>query len=115
MEATAWRLARFWTIRESGEHARSGLDPTWVSAESSALSRSRAPSRCAGGIASAAILATNSSALDRFGSIAPTHVAGTVYDYRKSTLSLVASYVVDHPLGAGLGSVGPAAEVAGGP
>jgi hypothetical protein len=53
-------------------------------------------------------------AFDRYGSLAPDAVLATAFDYRRDTLALIPSYIRDFPVGAGLGSVGPAATFAGG-
>jgi O-antigen ligase len=53
-------------------------------------------------------------AFDRYASIAPDRAANTAYEYRKATLARVPKYVVDVPLGAGLGSSGPGASATGG-
>jgi O-antigen ligase len=70
----------------------------------------------ASAVAIGAIVRTaDPSSLDRFDSIAPDRALSTVYHNRKGTLRLVPRYAADHPLGAGLGSVGPAAGVTGAP
>ncbi len=51
---------------------------------------------------------------DRYDSIAPGEVVRTTYDYRKDTILSVGTYAADFPLGAGLGTVGPAGSTAGG-
>lgn len=51
---------------------------------------------------------------DRYQSIdSPGKALSTAFNYRKDTLSKVPDYVVDIPLGAGIGSKGPAASTAG--
>jgi hypothetical protein len=56
-------------------------------------------------------------AFSRYDSIAPGSVVGTTVDYRKDTLALIPDYIASFPLGAGIGSVGPAgsSDVFGGP
>jgi hypothetical protein len=56
---------------------------------------------------------TSTSAFDRYRSIAPGKAATTAYDYRKNTLGEVPRYMVDIPLGAGIGSKGPAGKAVG--
>jgi hypothetical protein len=46
----------------------------------------------------------------RYSTIAPTEVVSTTLSYRDSTLALIPTYAVDYPLGAGMGSAGPAAN-----
>jgi hypothetical protein len=53
-------------------------------------------------------------AFDRYTSIAPNRAANTAYEYRKGTLARVPRYVLEVPLGAGLGSSGPGATATGG-
>ena len=48
---------------------------------------------------------------NRYGSIAPSKVISTSVNYREATLALIPTYAVDYPLGAGMGSAGPAANV----
>jgi hypothetical protein len=50
-----------------------------------------------------------SSSASRYSTIAPSKVLGTAVTARKGTLSLIPKYIAEYPLGAGLGSVGPAA------
>lgn len=50
-----------------------------------------------------------SSATDRYSGITPSHLLGTTSSSRGTSLSIVPTYLVTYPLGAGLGSVGPAA------
>jgi hypothetical protein len=45
---------------------------------------------------------------NRYATITPTRVIGTTVSYRQATLSLIPTYAVDFPLGAGMGTVGPA-------
>lgn len=52
------------------------------------------------------------SAPNRYGSIAPTKVIATAVSYRQGTLKLIPSYLVDYPLGDGIGNNGPAGESA---
>jgi hypothetical protein len=56
----------------------------------------------------------SSGALERYQSIAPDSVLGTTYSYRKDTLALIPDYASAFPLGAGIGTVGPAGSRAGG-
>jgi hypothetical protein len=52
---------------------------------------------------------------DRYREIAPGQVLSTAIDYRRDDLAAVPDYLVEFPLGAGLGSVGPASGAAGAP
>jgi hypothetical protein len=55
---------------------------------------------------------TEESSFERYDSISnPAKAVSTAYDYRKGTLAQVPKYAVDIPLGAGLGSKGPAASL----
>jgi O-antigen ligase len=57
---------------------------------------------------------TESGSFDRYESISnPSKALSTAFNYRKDTLSKVPDYIVDIPFGAGIGSKGPAASVAG--
>jgi hypothetical protein len=58
--------------------------------------------------------ASGSHIFDRYQSIAPTKVFSTTYDYRKDDFALFGEYVGRFPLGAGLGSGGPAVGFFGG-
>lgn len=60
--------------------------------------------------ASVSLLTSNSDdgAFDRYSDIAPNKALATAYDYRRDTLTLIPDYIRDYPLGAGIGSVGPA-------
>ena len=51
---------------------------------------------------------TAASQANRYASIAPTSVISTAVAYRSGTLSLVPRYMLDYPLGAGIGDNGPA-------
>jgi hypothetical protein len=51
---------------------------------------------------------STATSANRYSSIAPTKVISTTLDYRSSTLALIPKYAVRYPLGAGMGSVGPA-------
>lgn len=51
---------------------------------------------------------STSTSATRYSSIAPTKVISTTLNYRSSTLSLIPTYAARYPLGAGMGSVGPA-------
>ena len=58
---------------------------------------------------------TGPRSFERYESIAsPSEAISTTIDYRKGTLSLIPKYIQDFPLGAGIGSNGPAANLAGG-
>jgi len=46
---------------------------------------------------------------NRYSSIAPSKILGTAATARRGTLALIPTYLADYPVGAGLGSVGPAA------
>jgi hypothetical protein len=48
------------------------------------------------------------SAPNRYSSIAPTKVISTAVAYRQGTFELIPTYLVDYPLGDGIGSSGPA-------
>jgi hypothetical protein len=50
-------------------------------------------------------------AFQRYSSIAPGKVISTTYQYRRDTFAIFPKYVTSFPLGAGLGSVGPAGGV----
>ena len=53
--------------------------------------------------------------LDRYGSIdSPSKAISTAYDYRRETLAQIPVYIREIPLGAGIGSKGPAASRGGG-
>lgn len=68
-------------------------------------------------LAGAAVIAIgnyNSTAFSRYSSIAPNKAASTIYSSRSATWSLTFDYMGQIPFGAGLGSVGPAANKAGG-
>ncbi len=54
------------------------------------------------------VFATVTSSSNRYSSIAPTKVISTTINYRGSTLALIPTYLVDFPLGDGIGSTGPA-------
>jgi hypothetical protein len=55
------------------------------------------------------VFPTAASQPNRYASIAPTSVISTAVAYRSGTLSLVPRYMLDYPLGAGIGDNGPAA------
>jgi hypothetical protein len=61
---------------------------------------------------SVSLLTSNSDdgAFDRYSDIAPNQALSTAYDYRRDTLALIPEYIRDYPLGAGIGSKGPAAS-----
>jgi hypothetical protein len=52
---------------------------------------------------------------NRYSGIAPSQVLNTAFSARRGSLAVIPRYIADYPLGAGLGSVGPAAvsEVGG--
>jgi O-antigen ligase len=50
-----------------------------------------------------------SGTANRYSSIAPSQILGTSVSARQGSLALIPNYIADYPLGAGLGSVGPAA------
>jgi hypothetical protein len=50
----------------------------------------------------------------RYDSIAPSKAANTTYEYRRDNFARIPEYIRDFPLGAGIGSKGPAASVEGG-
>jgi hypothetical protein len=50
-------------------------------------------------------------ALQRYDSIAPGKIVHTTLSYRSGTLSLVPGYIANFPLGAGIGTVGPAGSL----
>jgi hypothetical protein len=52
-------------------------------------------------------------AFDRYSSVAPGKVFGTTVDSRSTTLAYIPDYIRNFPLGAGIGSVGPAANFLG--
>ena len=49
----------------------------------------------------------------RYSSVAPSQVFGTTVDSRSATLAEIPDYIRKYPLGAGIGSVGPAANFLG--
>jgi hypothetical protein len=55
----------------------------------------------------------NTGVFDRYGSIAPNRVVSTAVDYRKDTVATIPQYLVQFPLGAGLGTVGPGGSTPG--
>jgi hypothetical protein len=52
---------------------------------------------------------------DRYDDIAPSQVLSTSYEYRRDTLGAIPDYATSYPLGAGIGSVGPAGGLSGRP
>ena len=66
------------------------------------------------GVAVVAIDSFDNQAFYRYGSIAPGKVVSTTYSSRQTTWATTLQYVGQIPLGAGLGTVGPAAGKAGG-
>jgi hypothetical protein len=65
-------------------------------------------------VAIVAVGSLDSGAFYRYGSIAPSKVVSTTYSSRQATWATTLQYVGEIPLGAGLGTVGPAAGKAGG-
>jgi hypothetical protein len=47
---------------------------------------------------------------NRYATITPARVVGTTVSYRQATLGLIPTYAVDYPFGAGMGTLGPAAN-----
>src|SRR3954469_22394707 len=62
-----------------------------------------------------ALGAGSSGAFTRYSDITPGRVLSTAFQYKGGTLGLVPTYASDFPLGAGIGSVGPAVSLTGGP
>src|SRR4051812_7972721 len=62
-----------------------------------------------------ALAAGSSGAFTRYSDITPGRVLSTAFQYKGGTLGLVPTYASDFPLGAGIGSVGPAVSLTGGP
>ena len=62
------------------------------------------------------VVASNSGSgvLSRYATITPGNLLATTASSRGYSLALVPSFIVDYPLGGGLGSVGPASKYAGG-
>lgn len=56
-----------------------------------------------------AISAFTASSANRYSSITPSKLLGTAVTSRQGTLALIPTYMTSYPLGAGLGSTGPAA------
>jgi len=56
----------------------------------------------------AQIEGSRATAANRYASITPAKLIGTTLHYRQATLGLIPTYAADYPLGAGMGSVGPA-------
>jgi hypothetical protein len=54
------------------------------------------------------VFSTVTSSSNRYSSIAPTKVISTTIAYRGSTLALIPTYLAAYPLGAGIGTTGPA-------
>jgi hypothetical protein len=54
------------------------------------------------------VFAGATSGPNRYSSIAPTKVVSTAVAYRQGTIALIPIYLVDYPLGNGIGSSGPA-------
>jgi hypothetical protein len=59
-------------------------------------------------------LGSQSGVFYRYSSIAPDQLGSTLYSSRIDTISLIPSYALRYPLGAGLGSVGPVSGAVGG-
>lgn len=55
-----------------------------------------------------------SSNANRYSTIAPSKVLNTAVTARQDSLALIPTYIADYPLGAGIGSVGPAQSAIGG-
>src|SRR3954469_6769482 len=62
-----------------------------------------------------ALAAGSSGAFTRYSDITPGRVFSTAFQYKGGTLGLVPTYASGFPLGAGIGSVGPAVSLTGGP
>jgi hypothetical protein len=54
------------------------------------------------------VTTNRSTSQNRYATITPARVIGTTVSYRQATLSLIPTYAVDYPLGAGMGTLGPA-------
>jgi hypothetical protein len=65
-------------------------------------------------IAVSAVSSYSSGAFYRYSSIAPTRAVSTIDQSRSGTWATTPKYIAEIPLGAGIGSVGPAADKAGG-
>jgi O-antigen ligase len=65
-------------------------------------------------IAVSAVSSYSSGAFYRYSSIAPTRAVSTIDQSRSGTWATTPKYITEIPLGAGIGSVGPAANKAGG-
>lgn len=61
------------------------------------------------------VTGNDEDALFRYRSIAPDRIVQTTIEARAGTLSLIPEYLVEFPVGAGIGSVGPAAGTIGVP
>ncbi len=57
---------------------------------------------------------TSERVFDRYRTIAPDRVTSTTQESRGGSFAKIPRFMVDHPFGGGLGSVGPAASFAGG-
>jgi O-antigen ligase len=55
----------------------------------------------------------DNSALYRYRSITPNQIVNTTYNYKSATISSIPDYAFVYPLGAGIGSVGPAGGALG--
>jgi len=62
----------------------------------------------------ALVTGSSHSAFREYRTITPNRVFATTYEYRRGTLALIPEYVTDFPLGAGIGSAGPAVGYGGG-
>ncbi len=67
-----------------------------------------------GAVVAVSVAGGAGAVLGRYESILPSQVLQTVYQYRIGTLEAIPEYMTKFPLGAGLGSVGPAASLVGG-
>jgi O-antigen ligase len=67
-----------------------------------------------GAVVAVSVAGGASAVLGRYESILPSRVLKTTYEYRAGTIEAIPEYIVDFPLGTGLGSVGPAASLVGG-
>jgi hypothetical protein len=70
-----------------------------------------------GGVGYLVLTTFTSSHANRYSTIAPSKVVGTAIGARQQTVALIPTYAMRYPLGAGIGSVGPAggSNIGGGP
>ncbi len=54
---------------------------------------------------------TDAGTYERYRSIAPSKAVDTAYNYRIDDVSVVPGYIADYPVGAGLGTLGPASTL----